>query len=174
MILATNFQDGTHVGSGTPGTDQCTTNHTRNNKWLTDSTFSANGGGSETLNDTNLDDAESTMRVHFNDSVARSIQNGRFYCFDGTTTTVEAVGLDVAAYEKGNSATWFHLNDDSATGATGWTTGNKGGDNDTERIGMGARASAATDQYWYYALSASPETAGSKSSFAFGVYLEYY
>jgi len=115
-----------------------------------------------------------SMRVHFNDSVARSIQNGRFYCFDGTTTTTPAVGLDVAAYELANSSQWFHLNDDSTTGPSGWTTGSVGGDNTGERISMGARASAATDQYWYYGLSASPETAGSKSSFAFGVYLEYY
>jgi hypothetical protein len=30
------------------------------------------------------------------------------------------------------------------------------------------------DQYYYVALSASPETAGGKSSFALGAYLEYF
>jgi hypothetical protein len=174
MILAGQFQDGMHVGSGTPGTDQCATNHCRQVKWLTDSTMSCQGAASETINDTNLADAEATLRVHFNDSVARSIQNGRFYCFDGSTVTNKAVGLDVAAYEKGNSSTWFHLNDYSTSGNASFATGGIGGDNSGQRIGMGSRGSAATDQYWYYALSASPETAGSKSSFAFGVYVEYY
>ena len=174
MVLAGSFQDGTHAGSGTPGSDICVTNHARNNKWLTDTTFSANGGASETLNDTNLADNECTLRVHFNDSVARACQNGRFYCFDGSQVANPAEGLDVAAYEKGNSTQWFHLNDYSAAGASGWQTGGLGGDNDGERISMGARGTPATDQYWYYALSASPESAGGKANFAFGVYLEYY
>jgi hypothetical protein len=174
MVLANTFQDGSHVGSGTPGSDVCSTNHVRNNKWLTDTTFSPSGGGSETINDTNLADAECTLRVHFNDTVTRACQNGRFYCFDNSVITNPAVGVEVAAYEKGNSAQWFHLNDYAVTGPTGWQVGSRGGDNSGERIEMGARGTPATDQYWYYALSASPESAGGKASFAFGVYLEYY
>lgn len=174
MVLAGTFQDGTHAGSGTPGSDVCATNHVRNNKWLDDTHFSPNGGASEVISDTNLADAECTLRVHFNDTVARACQNGRFYCFNGTQVTSPAEGLDVAAYEKGNSTQWFHLNDYSAAGASGWQTGSVGGDNAGELISMGARGSAATDQYWYYALSASPESAGGKANFSFGVYLEYY
>ena len=174
MVLAAAFQDGCHVGSGTPGSDVCATNHARQVKWLTDSTMSCQGAGGETINDTNLGDNECSLRVHFNDSVARACQNGRFYCFDNSQVLNPAVGVDVAAYEKANSSQWFHLNDYSASGPSGWQVGNIGGDNSGERISMGARGSAAQDQYWYYALSASPESAGGKSSFAFGVYLEYY
>src|SRR3990167_11188742 len=66
--LATNitvaaFNDGTHVGNGDPGTDQCGANHQNNNKYLTDTTISINGGGSETLNDTNLTANECTLQV---------------------------------------------------------------------------------------------------------------
>ncbi len=178
MILAANFQDGTHVGSGTPGADQCTTNHVPNVKYLSNTTMSRSGGGSETISDAALGSPNflsCTLRVHFNDSVARSIQNGRFYCFDGSVVTNPAVGVDVAAWECQNSfSSWFHLNDYSTSGASGWQTGNVGGDNSGERISMGERPTAAQDQYWYYALSASPESAGSKANFAFGVYLEYY
>ena len=178
-IAATNFQAGTHVGSGTPGTDVCTSTHCNNVKWLTDTTMSVNGAASETINDTNLADTECTMQIHFNDATAYSIQNARFYSYDNATTTVEAVGLDVAAYIKAATTDWFNLNDDTTTGPTGWVTGNIGGDNSGERIDAATfsglnRATAATDQYWYSALSAAPETAGGKSSFAFGWYCEYY
>ena len=94
-ILATNFQTGTHVGTATPGTDVCTTTHCNNVKWLTDTTMSVNGAASEIINDTNLADLECTMRIHFNDATAYAIQNMRFYCYNNTTTTTEATGLDV-------------------------------------------------------------------------------
>jgi len=174
MIQTQAFQDGTHVGSGTPGSDVCTGNHANNVKWLTDTLMSVNGAASETINDANLADNECSLRVHFNDAVARKIQNGRFYAYNNALSTSPAEGVDVAAYEKGNSAQWFHLNDYSSLGSSGWTTGNVGGDNTGERLQMGNREAAATDHYWYYALSASPESAGGKSGFAFGVYLEYY
>jgi hypothetical protein len=178
MIQAQTFADGTHVGSGTPGSDQCTGNHANNVKWTGDTTMSVNGAASETINDANLADAECSLRVHFNDTVARSIQNGRFYAYNNSQTTSPAEGVDVAAYEKANSTQWFHLNDYAAAGPTNWPPspwqGPYGGDNAGERISMGARGSAAQDQYWYYAISAAPETAGGKSNFALGVYLEYY
>lgn len=173
-IAALAFQDGTHLGSSTPGTDQCGATHAPNVKWLTDSTFSYNGGGSTALNDTNLLDTYCTMRIHLNDSTAFKTQNGRFYAFNNTTTTVQATGVEMAAYEKGNSSTWFHLNDDTTTGPSGWTTGSIGGDNSGERITMAARGSAATDQYYYYALSLSPETFGDKSSVAVGCSIELF
>lgn len=173
-IAALAFQDGTHLGSSTPGTDQCGATHAPNVKWLTDSTFSYNGGASTALNDTNLLDTYCTMRIHLNDSTAFKTQNGRFYAFNNTTTTVQATGVEMAAYEKGNSATWFHLNDDTTTGPSGWTTGSIGGDNSGERITMAARGSANTDQYYYYALSLSPETFGDKSAIAAGCSIELY
>ena len=178
-IAATNFQTGSHVSNGTPGTDQCGATHANNVKWLTDTTMSVNGAASEIINDTNLADAECTMRIHFNDATAYAIQNARFYCYDNATTTNFAVGVDVAAYIKAATADWFNLNDATTTGATGWITGSIGGDNSGERIdaatfsGMN-RGTAATDQYWLCGISASPETAGGKSSFAFGWYCEYY
>jgi hypothetical protein len=182
MILATQFNDGTHVGSGTPGSDVCTTAHAQQNKFISQagggagaSEVSHNGAATEDLNITNITELETSMRVHFNDGSARKIQNGRFYCFDGTTTTTMATGLDVAAWERevaGNQ--WIHLNDYSTTGPSGWQVGSIGGDNAGEFMNMTAKTSAAVDQYWHYALSASPETAGSKSAFAFGCYLEYY
>lgn len=177
-VSATTFQDGTHLGSGTPGTDQCGATHAPNVKILTSTTMSTGGGGSETINDTNLADIESTFRLHFNDAAAYSLQNGRLYTYDGSTTTAQAVGVDAACYVKGNSqTTWFTLNSDTTTGPTvsgmTFTTGSLGGNNTSEYLSL-YNKSGAVDQYYYVALSASPETAGGKSSFALGAYLEYF
>jgi hypothetical protein len=177
-VAATTFQDGTHLGSGTPGTDQCGANHAPNVKILTSTTMSINGGGSQTLNDTNLTDILSSFRLRFNDAASFALQNGKLYTYDGSTTTNQAVGVDVAAYVKANSmSAWFTLNSDTTTGPSvasmTFTTANIGGDNTGERIALAART-AAVDHYYYTAISASPETAGGKSSFALGAYLEYY
>lgn len=177
-VQATQFQDGTHLGSGTPGTDQCGANHANNVKILTATTMSVNGAASETINDTNLADAECSFRLHFNDAAGYSLQNGKLYSYDGTTTTAEAVGVDAAVWVKGEGQTqWFTLNSDSATGNSmagmNFTTADIGGDNAGEFRTLSNRA-AQTDHYYYCAISASPETAGGKSAFALGAYLEYY
>lgn len=165
-IAADAYQDETHLGDGTPGDDQCGANHANNVKFISSTEMQVNGGATEDINDTNLAEAECSIRVHFNDSVtARSIKNARLYCYDGTTVTDEGVGVDMYAFERGVTATaWTHINDDS---------GNIGGDNTGERLDLGAKAAAAQDQYWYVALSAGPESAGAKQ-FSVGTYLEYY
>src|SRR5690606_12834032 len=157
---------------------QCGANHANNVKILTSTTMSVNGAASETINDTNLADNECTFRLHFNDGSAYALQNGKIYTYDGTTTTAEAVGVDAAIYVKGESmAGWFTINSDTATGNSmagmNFTTANLGGDNAGEYQSL-SNKSAATDHYYYCALSASPETAGGKSAFALGAYLEYY
>jgi hypothetical protein len=177
-VQATTFQDGTHLGNGTPGTDQCGTNHAPNVKILTSTTMSINGGASTAINDTNLADTSCTFRLHFNDAAGYALQNGRLYTYDGTTTTNEAVGVDAAVYVKGEGMTsWFTLNSDTATGPSmsgmSFTTADLGGNNTGEYRSL-ANRSAAVDHYYYVALSVSPETAGGKANFALGAYLEYY
>lgn len=177
-VQATQFQDGTHLGDGTPGTDQCGTTHANNVKILTATTMSVNGAASEVINDTNLADTECSFRLHFNDAAGYSLQNGKIYTYDGTTTTAEAVGVDAAIYVKGEAMTaWKTLNSDTATGnsmaSMQFGTADIGGDNAGETRALSNRA-AGTDHYYYCAISASPETAGGKSAFALGAYLEYY
>lgn len=188
MIAAATFQDGTHVGSGTPGSDICGTNHANNVKWVNEAPLntkmSLNGAANTTINDTALGTpletgaggTSCTLRVEFNDPDGdRKIQNGRFYAFDNSVVTNRATGVDLAVFEgPGNSAQWTHLNDDTTSGHADWASGGIGGDNTSEFLGMGDRSTARTNQYWFYALSASPETAGGKSAFALGVYVEYY
>ena len=91
-ITVGTWQTGTHLGNGDPGTDQCGTNHVPNVKYIAGTQFD-NGGGTESLNDTNLVATECTLRVEFTDASAVAITNARLYSFDGSTETNEAVGI---------------------------------------------------------------------------------
>lgn len=163
-ITVGTWNDETHIGNGDPGTDQCGANHCRNVKYVSSTQFDLDGGGTETLNDTNLVATECTLRIDFTDASSVATSNGRFYTFDGSTTTVEAVGIEAYAFEQGVSATtWTQVNDDS---------GNIGGDNTGERLALGDQ-SASTTHNFYVAVSARPETVGSKTEFDFGIALTY-
>lgn len=180
-VQATNFQDGTHIGDGTPGNDICGTNHIPNVKLISGTQWSLNGAATATISE--IADTSCTFRLHFNDTQTRQLQNGRIYSYDGSTTTAEAVGVDAALWVKGETHTaWTCINSDTATGptvtglrtASTFTTADIGGNNTGEFYALSARSTPATDQYYYAALSASPETAGGKSAFALGAYLEYF
>jgi len=162
-ITVGTWQAETHLGSGDPGTDQCGTNHVPNVKYVSGTQFDG-GSGTETLNDTNLAQTECTLRVKFTDASSVATSNARFYSFDGTTETAEAVGIEAYAFERGVSATaWTQINDDSA---------NIGGDNSGERLGLSDQA-AGTEHYFYIAISARPESVGAKTQFDFGIALTY-
>lgn len=154
---------GTHLGSGDPGTDQCGTNHVPNVQYVSSSQFDG-GAGTETINDTNLAETECTLRVSFTDASAVATSNARFYCFDGTTATNYAVGIEAYAFERGVSSTaWTQVNDASAS---------LGGDNSGERLALGDQSSS-TSHIFYVAVSARPETVGAKTEFDFGIALTY-
>lgn len=160
VINTTAWQDGTHIGNGDPGTDQCgggpNSSHMNNVKFVASGTCSINGGATENINDTNLAEAECTLRIHLNNGVAVQTQNSMLFSFNASSDTVEAVEVECYAFERGVTATaWTQINDDSA---------NIGGDNSGERLDLGEKSSAA-DHFWYLALSARGETAGGKTAF---------
>lgn len=162
-ITVGSWQDETHLGSGDPGTDQCGATHSRNVKYVSNTQYDS-GSGTETLNDTNLVATECSMRIVFTDASSVATSNARFYAFDGSTETNEAVGIEAYAFERGVGATaWTQINDDSA---------NIGGDNTGERLSLSDQA-AGTQHTFYLAVSARPESVGSKTQFDFGVALTY-
>lgn len=159
-ISTAGWNDGTHRGTDDPGTDACSAGpnggHNNNVKYVDGTHFILNGGASEVLNDTNLIAGECTFRIHLNNATAVQTQNTFLFTFDGTTDSVEAVGVEAYAFEQGVAASaWTQVNDDSA---------NIGGDNSGERLDLGEKASA-TDSYWYLAMTARGETAGGKTQF---------
>lgn len=163
-ITVGNWNSGTHLGNGDPGTDQCGTNHIPNIEYVSSTQFKLNGGSTETLNDTNVTLTECTMRINFTDASSVATSNARFYSFDGTTETTESVGIEAYAFQRGVSAsTWTQLNDDS---------GSIGGDNTGERLSLSDQT-AATEHTFYVCVSARPESVGSKTQFDFGIALTY-
>lgn len=167
--LATNitvdaYNDGTHLGNGDPGTDQCGANHANNTKFLTTGTVSLNGGGSQAINDTNITADECTIRIHFTDAASVATSSGRFYIYDGTTTTTEATDIQAYGFEQGQADTaWTEINDDSAV---------IGGDNSGERLDL-TDSAAATTHTFFVAVSAGPEAVGAKTAFDFGFALTF-
>jgi hypothetical protein len=165
-ITVGTWNSGAHLGSGDPGTDQCLPSGTAHVPYVTyvGSTQFDNGGGTQTLNDTNLTANECSLRVLFTDGSSVATSNGRFYCFDGSTVTDPAVDIEAYAFEQGQAATtWTLVNDYS---------GSTGGDNSSERLDL-ADSGAATEHTFYIAVSARPESVGSKTEFDFGVALTY-
>jgi hypothetical protein len=175
-VVTQQFQDGTHVGTGTPGADDCGATHANNVKLISATEMSLNGGATETIDDTNLGDDECSFRLHFNDAAEFSLQNVKIYAYDGDNIENPAVGVDAAVYVKGEGMTgWETLNSDSTEGPTvsgmDFETGDIGGYG--SGIELGDRAADA-DHFFYVALSVAPETSGGKNLFALGCYLEYY
>jgi len=179
-VTAANWQSSTHRRTATPS-DGCGSGvgdgyHMKNTKAVNTGSGTSTvdlGAGAVALTDANVAAGAVTMMLHFNHTTSVATQNGYFYCYDGTTTTTEAVGVDAVAWERGVSSaqTWIVINDDTTSGVL--TTGNIGGNNSGERLSL-VNQSAALDHYWYLCVSASPETAGEKTSFAFGIAIEYY
>lgn len=162
-ITVGTWQDETHLGNGDPGTDQCGANHCNNVKYISSTQFD-DGGGTETLNDTNLTVDECTIRIKFTHASSVATTNGRFYTFDASTTTVEAIDIEAYAWEQGQSdTTWTEVNNDSSS---------HGGDNSGERLDLGNSSDSET-HYFYVAISARPESVGSKTEFDFGIALTY-
>lgn len=162
-ITVGQWNSGTHIGNGDPGTDQCGANHARNVKYVSNTQFDG-GSGTEALNDTNLIATECTLYILFTDAASVATSGARFYSFDGTTETNEAVGIEAYAFQQGVSASaWTQINDDSA---------NIGGDNTGERLSLSDQT-AATEHTFYVAVSARPESVGSKTQFDLGIALTY-
>lgn len=164
-ITVGNWQDETHLGAGDPGSDLCAGTHANNVKYISSTQCDVNGGG--TQNNSAVVATESTLQVLFTDGSSVATTNARFYSFDGTTETNEAVGIEAYAFEQGGVSTdWFQINDDSA---------NIGGDNSgtpNEYLALDNQG-AATEHTFYVCVSARPETVGSKTQFDFGVALTY-
>ena len=115
--------------------------------------------------DANIAETECTIKIEFTDASSVATSNGRFYSFDASTVTNEAVGVEAYAWERGvvDTGGWVQINDDS---------GNTGGDNSGERVEL-ADQGGDTEHTFFIAVTARPESVGSKTEFDFGIALTY-
>lgn len=160
-VVVNSYQSSTHISGA--GGDVCTTNHVPNVKYVASGQFDS-GGGTETLNDTNLIATECTLKIYFTDGASVSTQNGQFYCYNGTTPATYATGIQVYAFERGDGDTaWTSINNGSTDGGNGVG----------KRLDLTSRT-PSTAHEWLVAVSCSPLSVGAKVAYAFGTSLEYY
>lgn len=167
ITVGSDWNSGTHLGNGDPGADQCGGTHVPNVEYVSSTQFKLDGGSTETLNNTNLAATECSLAVEFTDGSSVAITNARFYCFNSTTETTRATGVEVYAFEAQQAQTaWELINDDSASigGDQGYGT--------THVLDL-QNQGAATQHTFYLAVSARPESVGAKGDFDFGVALTY-
>jgi len=157
------WQDGAHVVSGTPGNDVCTNPHAPNVKYISVDEFDG-GGGVEDLNDANLLATECTCRWHFNHGDAISMKDVEVFAYDGAIEANPAEDVEIQIFERGILATeWTELNDDSdGVGGSG------------DAFALADQAGAATDHYYYLAISWQPETVGPKTGAKLKILGSYY
>ena len=171
-IATDDCNDGTHCGADDPGADNCSAgpsnpvDHMPNAKYEDASNLFLNGT-SKAINDANVPESLCTLRVHLNNDSTILTQNTYFFCFDGTTDTDEAVGIESYGFERGETNdSWYPINDDS---------GNIGGNNADERLDLAEeQTTPSQDHYWYIALTARGESAGPKTSFDYKTVTEIY
>lgn len=146
------YQDSTHVENDS-NVEQCLTDHIHNTKWLTSSTVSIDGGGTEDLGAAVPPDTDCPLEIHFNESPAVACSSISFWAYDGTTESAVPTGVDFRCGQRPDAA---------------WT----------EAEGSGAAlsltdSSSATDHYFYIYISVSPTTVGVKILFALKIQLTY-
>lgn len=150
-VAVSSYQDSTHV-ENSGGTQQCTT-HINNNKYLTSGTISINGGGSETLNGTNLATTECTLKINFSHGSSVVTNTATFWAYDGSTDSAVPTNITFQCAEQADTA-W--------TNAEGSGAAMSLDDNTT-----------ATSHDFFIACSASPEAVGNLTAFALKIQLTY-
>jgi len=141
-ITVGSYNDTTHVESSV-GANDSSANTPHNNKYLTGSTVSLNGGGSTNVADATT--AACALKINFSDAASVTTTNHILYAYDGTTTTAVPTAVTFYAAEQGDAA-WTN-----AEGSAAAVTVN----DDT----------AGTSHDYYFLISASPESVGLKTAF---------
>lgn len=101
-ITVGQYNDTTHVKTSA-NANKSSANTPRNNKFLTSTTVSVNGGGSTSLSATSQ--ANCALKINFADPASVAITGAIFYAYDGTTPATPPVGITFKAAEQGD-ASW--------------------------------------------------------------------
>lgn len=150
-VAVSSYQTSTHV-ENSGGTQQCTT-HINNNMYVSSGNININGGGSETLNGTNLATTECTLKINFSHGSSVVTNTATFWAYDGSTDSAVPTNITFYCAEQADTA-W--------TNAEGSGAAMTLDDNTT-----------ATSHDFYIACSASPEAVGDLTAFALKIQLTY-
>jgi hypothetical protein len=161
-VAITEYQTSTHISGA--GGHVCSSVHPPNTKYISSNQFDK-GGGTLTLNTSNLGENECPIKIRLGTDAGTVTQNGRFYCYNGTTTTTLATNIQVWGFERfvGVTGGWVDINNGSTIG----------GDNVDELLVLQPKSSNTVHE-WFIAVSCKPLTVGAKTAFSFGCTVEYY
>jgi len=152
-VRVANYNVGMHLRtSAAVDTDACPNTHMTGIQYVAAGTCQINGGGVVALN--TVATTEST-RITFTDgATAVSTESGAYYAYDGAVDANAPTSVTVYGAETGDAA---------------WTA-----------AGGSGSAVTLTDQgsnvthYFYLVMSASPDTVGEKTAFAWKISIDYF
>lgn len=150
-ITVGSYNDTTHVETSVGG-DKSSGNTPKSSKYLTSSTVSISGGGSQNLN--TVTTANCPVKINFSHGTSVNTTAAVFYAYDGTTTTAAPTEVTFKAAEQGDG-TW--------TDAEG----------SASAVSLNDQA-ASTSHDFFILASVSPDTVGLKTAFRFRCELTYY
>lgn len=141
-IVVGQYQDSMHIETNVGG-NKSNGNTPHNTKYVASGTCSLNGGGTVAVN--SISTANCPLKINFAHASAVAVSGHKIYAYDGVTTT--AVPTDVTFYiaQQGDAA---------------WTNaeGSAAAKNVTD-------SPSATSHDFFFLISASPESVGSKTAF---------
>jgi hypothetical protein len=163
-ISVNGFQDSSHRSDATMYADQCTPNHIQNCKYISTTQIDI-GGGTVTLNTTNVAQTDCTIRWSYEDDTptTTSLSNCLLFAYDGTTLSYAPTDVTFLCFERTASAINTDRDSDTPGAGGGWDS--------TKGCGGQANGLILDDQttaqnhYFYLGMSASPDSKGSKTAF---------
>jgi hypothetical protein len=133
-------------------TDACANSHMTGVQYIAVGTCKVNGGATVNLNTVT---ANESVRIIFTDgATAISTESGIFYAYDGAVDTNVPTAVTAQGAEQGDAA---------------WT----GCGGSAAAVTLTNQASNITHTF-YVIMSASPDTVGEKTAFAWKIQLDYY
>lgn len=180
--FGTSVQVGQYQASTfiTNGTGQSQGPQVENAKYISLNGVSINGGA--TVAPSSLALASGTINVRFTHTTAINTQNGKLQIFDRTTPSVGATGVTTQMAQLVNGGSGVSTSGTLETSLSGWWTPAPSGSssyitllNNPGSGGLGASGASDIDTRhdWYFIMSASPDSIGSKEAYGLYIELEY-
>jgi len=149
-IKVGEYNESTHIKDDA-NADKSSGNTPKNNKYISSTEISIDGGASESLS--GIAEADCALKINISDASSVSVESAIIYAYDGSTTTNAMAGTTVQMAEQGDS---------------NWTEAGGSG----SALSLTDQASATSHDY-FIAISATPTSIGTKTG-KYRMELTYY
>jgi hypothetical protein len=139
-ISVGSYNDTTHVKTSADA-NKSSGNTPRNNKFISATEVSVNGGATKDLD--TMTEGEAALKINFEDEASVITEEASFYAYDGVTPATPPVGVNFRAAEVGDE---------------NWTEAEGSG----AALALDDHLTPATSHDFFIAVSASPTSVGLK------------